>query len=99
MRCHQGEDPKLGKWMLGEFYKEKIKTLTQELKDKTEALERLSKWLGDLAHQSEQSCTGRFESLNDAFRADARNYRATKNQIDKILSKYPGRKERTKNES
>lgn len=53
-----------------------------------DALSRVSGWLEKLATQMDQMATSRFESYNDACKADAKNYRATKKIIDATIAAY-----------
>lgn len=57
-------------------------------RDMYEKLGKVSKWLGILIKADEaQLKTSRFESLNEAIRADIKNYKATKADIDSALAK------------
>jgi len=50
-------------------------------------LEKVIAWLNRLAERSEESIkTCRFESLNEAYRADAKNYRATAKDLQAALA-------------
>lgn len=54
-----------------------------------DALQRVILWLEKLAKQSdsqERSNRGKFDSLADANNADAKNYRATANNLRKALT-------------
>lgn len=49
---------------------------------------KITGWLNKLADAAERRCIGnRFESLVEANRADAKNYRNTANDIQKIIDK------------
>lgn len=54
-------------------------------------LGKIATWLEMLAARSEESLkTCRFESLNEAYRADAKNYRSTAADIRNVLRKADG---------
>jgi hypothetical protein len=75
-----------GDYVTYDDHKAAIDALAAQAVALAEGLEKVKNWLLRLiAHDEQQIKTCRFESLNEAFRADIKNYRATVADIDKRL--------------
>lgn len=74
-----------------EFAEERILKLETALHEAVLKLEKVCKWLGKLENADCQRLkVSRFESLNEAYRADILNYQATRKDLEKTVESAKG---------